>query len=330
MAHMIGRRQVVAGGTVLAAVPATAAAAGGRVSVYTAHESSIIDAMVPPFQKATGITVDVVKGGGGDLLNRVKAEAGAPRADVVWSVGPDVLEVNAPLLEAYRPAGYEQVLDPKFAASGVWLPYTGTVMVIAVNTAKVKPGDFPKTWSDLADPKWHGLVSSARADSSSSAFSQFLTILTCYPDTGMDIYKRIFANFVLSDSSGGVSRYVNDGEAFAGLTLEDNALQYVKGGGHMAIVYPSDGTLVNADGVALVKGAPHPDEARRFIDYLMSKPAQEILVQTVGRRSIRTDVPAGPGTKPLSEIKAINYDTVDAARRRATLLAQWRKIADSQ
>ena len=286
--------------------------------------------MVPAFEKATGITVDVVKGGGGDLLNRVKAEAAAPRADVVWSVGPDILAANAGLLEGYRPADYDQVLDAKFPVTGNWLPYTGTVMVLAVNTAKVKPADRPRTWSDLADPKWRGLVSSARADSSTSAFSQYVTILTCYGDGGVDIYKRMFANFILADSSGGVPRYVNDGEASVGLTLEDNALQYVNGGGHIAIVYPADGTLVNADGVALVRAAPHPAEARQFIDYVMSKPAQEILVQAIGRRSIRTDVAPNPAAKPLSEIKAINYDMEDVVRRRAALLAQWRKIADSQ
>ncbi len=331
MTGRIGRRGWLAAAA-LAALCAgrPVGAAAQHVSVYSAHEASIIEAMVPPFEKATGITVDVVKAGGGDLLNRVRAEAGAPRADVIWSVGPDLLAASPNLLEAYRPAGYDQVLDPKFGVTGNWLPYTGTVMVIAVNTAKVKPADYPKTWSDLADPKWHGLVSSARSDSSSSAFSQYLTILTCYGDKGLDIYKRIFANFVLSDSSGAVPRYVNDGEASVGLTLEDNALQYVKGGGHMAIVYPADGTLVNADGVALVKNAPHPAEARRFIDYLMSKPAQEILVQTIGRRSIRTDVAPNPAALPLSQIKAVPYDTEDAAKQRAAMLAQWRKIADSQ
>ena len=301
-----------------------------HVSVYTAHEAAIIEAMVPPFEQETGITVDIVKGGGGDLLNRVRAEAGQPRADVIWSVGPDILEANARLLEAYRPAGYDAVLDAKFPVTGVWLPYTGTVMVLAVNTQKLTPAEYPRTWSDLAAPKWKGLVSSARADSSSSAFSQFVTVLLCYGDQGPDIYKRMFGNFILADSSGAVPRYVSDGEAAVGLTLEDGALQYARNGGPVAIVYPADGTLVNADGVALVKGAPHPAEARRFIDYLMSKPAQEILVNTVGRRSIRTDVAPLPGAKPLAEIKAVAYDTDDVGKRRAALLAQWRTIADSQ
>ena len=318
------------GATLMAALTGPVWAQNQHVSVYTAHEAAIIEAMVPPFEKETGIKVDIVKGGGGDLLNRVRAEAAQPRADVVWSVGPDILEANARLLEAYKPAGYDAVLDPKFPVTGIWLPYTGTVMVLAVNTQKLQPGDYPSTWSDLAEPKWKGLVSSARADSSSSAFSQFVTILLCYGDKGPDIYKRMFANFILADSSGAVPRYVSDGEAAVGLTLEDGALQYAKNGGHVAIVYPADGTLVNADGVALVKGAPHPAEARRFIDYIMSKPAQEILVGTVGRRSIRTDVAPGPGAKPLADIKAVPYDTDEVGKRRAALLAQWRKIADGQ
>lgn len=311
--------------------PAAAAAAEeGRVTVYTAHEAAIVEALAPRFQRETGIVADVVKAGSGDVINRVRAEARAPRADVIWSIGGELLASNPALLEAYKPADYDRALDPKFASEGPWLPYTGVVMVIAVNTAKLRPADYPRTWADLADPKWRGKVSSARADSSGSAFTQYTTILAAYGDKGADTYARIFANFALSDSSGAVPRYVNDGEALAGITLEDNALQYVRGGGNVAIVYPSDGTTINADGVALVKGAPHPEAGRRFIDWVLSKPVQETLVQTIGRRSIRTDVAANGALPPLAEIKTIPYDMAAISRDRAALIARWKRIADSQ
>ncbi len=331
MARSVSARLFVA----VAALAAHAAfrpagAAEQRVTVYTAHEAAIVDALVPRFQQETGIIVDIVKAGSGDVLNRAKAEAAAPRADVIWSIGGEVLASNPNLLQAYKPADFDRVLDPKFASDGPWLPYTGVVMVMAVNTTKLKPAEYPKTWSDLADKKWHGQVSSARADSSGSAFTQYTTILAAYGDKGLDTYARIFANFALSDSSGAVPRYVNDGEAEVGLTLEDNALQYVKGGGHVAIVYPTDGTTINADGVALVKGAPHPDQGKRFIDWVLSKPVQEILVQTVGRRSIRTDVSANGALPPLAQIKTIPYDMAAVSRDRAALMAKWKKIADSQ
>lgn len=331
MGGMLTRRGAgLAAAATLLGVATSARAQESRVTVYTAHEAAIVEALVPRFQRETGIVADVVKAGSGDVLNRVRAEARAPRADVIWSVGGELLASNPALLEAYKPADFDRTLDPKFNVSGPWLPYTGIVMVIAVNTAKLRPADYPRSWADLADPKWHGKISSARADSSGSAFTQYTTILAAFGDKGPDMYARIFRNFALSDSSGAVPRYVNDGEALAGITLEDNALQYVRGGGNEAIVYPSEGTTINADGVALVKGAPHAETGKRFIDWVLSKPVQETLVQTVGRRSIRTDVAGSSALPPLSEIKTIPYDMEAISRDRAALIARWKRLADSQ
>ncbi len=317
-------------GLMLAASVALPAWAQQRVVVYTAHEASITEQLVPRFEKETGIKVDLIKGGSGDVLNRVKAEAAAPRADVIWSVGGDLLAANAGLLQPYKPAGFDATIDPKFAVSGNWLPYTGVIMVLAVNTQKLKPEAYPKSWADLADAKWKGKISSARADSSASAFIQYATILQVFGDKGPDLYARIFANFALSDSSGAVPRYVNDGEALVGLTLEDNALQYVKNGGKVAIVYPSEGTSLTADGVALVKGGPNAEAGKKFIDWVLSKPVQQILVDTIGRRSIRTDVASSTLLPPLSQIRIAPYDLDWAAANRAKLLAAWKKIQESQ
>jgi iron(III) transport system substrate-binding protein len=249
---------------------------------------------------------------------------------VIWSVGSDLLEGNPALLQAYKPAGFDATTDKKFAVSGNWLPYTGVVMVMMVNTNQVKPTDYPKGWADLAAPKWKGKISSARVDSSSSAYIQYFTILSAFGDKGAETYTKIFSNFILSDSSGAVPRFVNDGEAAIGLTLEDNALQYVKGGGKVAILYPSEGTSLTADGVALVKGAPDPVPGKAFIDYVLSQPVQQILVQSIGRRSIRTDVSGNSVLPPLSDIKIIPYDLEASSRDRLKLLAAWKKIAASQ
>ena len=329
MAHRLTRRSFAAAAAVTATGLGRAARADERVTLYTAHEASIVEQLIPLFQKETGITADVVKAGSGDVINRVKAEAAAPKADVIWSIGGEVLASNAGLLEAYKPAGFDTTLDPKFAADGNWLPYTGVIMVLAVNTKKLKPADYPTSWADLADKKWKGQISSARADSSGSAFTQYTTILSAFGDKGKEMYTRIFANFALSDSSGAVPRFVNDGEALVGITLEDNALQYVKGGGNVAIVYPSEGTTINADGLALVKRAPHPAQAKRFIDWAVGPSAQQILVQSIGRRSIRRDVPGNAVLPPLPNIKTIPYDMAAISRDRARLIADWKKIADS-
>ena len=314
-------------------VAATAIALSGaahaqekRVTVYTAHISAIVDAMVPRFEKETGITVDVVKMGSGDVIKRVRAESGAPKADVIWSIGGDQLEENADLLQPFQPKDWDKI-DAAYKISKNYLPYTGVMYVFAVNKEMVKPADYPKTWADLADPKWKGKISSARADSSGSSFTQLTIVLALY---GWDMYSKIFDNFALSNSSGAVPRFVNDGEALVGLTLEDNALQYVQAGGNVAMVYPQDGTAVPPDGIALVKGAAHADAGKAFIDWTLSKSTQEFLVKEIGRRSVRTDVAASDAVPPLSSIKLIKLDSDQIAKDAKDLVAKWRALAQAK
>lgn len=83
----------------------TNASADGTVTVYTAVPQNFIDSLVPVFEAQTGTTVEIIKAGSGDLLNRLTAEADNPVADVLWSVDGTVIDFNPALFEAYEAAG---------------------------------------------------------------------------------------------------------------------------------------------------------------------------------------------------------------------------------
>jgi iron(III) transport system substrate-binding protein len=309
----------------LSVAPLSTAAAQGKVVLYSAHQSSIIEAMVPLFEKATGIKAEVIKAGSGDIIRRALAEKGNPQADVIWSIGAEQLQANNEVLEDYTPTEVDMI-DPVFLVGDKWLPYTGIVMVFIVNTNLSGPDDTPKTWTALADPKLKGKVSSARADKSGSSFMQLATVLNIYKDKGWDVYEGILKNFALSGSSSAVPKFVNDGEASIGVTLEDNALRYVKGGGPVRIVYPEDGTTAAPDGIALVKNGPNPENGKKFIDWALSREAQSFLVEKMGRRSIRTDVPASSVLPSLSDINVVPYDIPWAASHRDEFVEKWREL----
>jgi len=132
----------------------------------------------------------------------------------------------------------------------------------------------------------------------------------------------MLGNFVLSDSSGAVPRFVNDGELPIGITLEDAALRYKEGGGPVTIVYPSEGTALAPDAMAIVAGAPNGDEGRAFIDFILSKEAQEV-VAGLGRRPVRSDVASNELLVPLSDVPTVEYDFQWAANNRARLIEAW-------
>lgn len=304
----------------LAAAPAVAQ---GKVAVYTAHKSSIVQKMIPMFERDTGIKAEVIELGSGDVFRRVKAEAAAPKADVIWSVTGSLLTENAAVLEPYALADASQ-LDQRFVADKSWMPYTAVIYVLMVNTKMVKDADIPQTWEQLSDPKWKGKIASARANNSGSAFQQMTTVLTAFGDKGWEKYTTLAKNFVFTDSSGVVPRFVADGEAPLGLTLEDNALEYVAGGAPVKIAYIKDGTTASPDGVALVKGGPNPENGKKFIEWALSKKTQEALVAEAGRRSVRKDVGAPGAVTPLADLTLIKLKSVEELGGTKAILEKWR------
>ena len=132
----------------------------------------------------------------------------------------------------------------------------------------------------------------------------------------------MLANFVLSDSSGAVPRFVNDGELAIGVTLEDAVLRFMQGGGPVQIVYPSDGTAFHADAMALVAGAPNEANGKAFLDFMMSADAQKIVAEQ-GRRPVRGDVASNPALLPVSDIVRVNYNNAWAAENRKRIVSAW-------
>lgn len=296
-----------------------------KVTVYTAVPQVFIDELVPMFEKQTGINVEIIKAGSGELLNRLTAEAARPMADVIWSVDSSVIDFNPTLFEAYDPEGSDALLEG-INESEMASPFSAVVMAFIVNESKLDGLPVPQSWLELSDPKYDDYISSAKANRSGSSYIQLATVLQGYgEEKGWEIYKGLLANYVLSDSSGAVPRFVNDGELAIGVTLEDAVLRFIQGGGPVQIVYPSDGTAFHADGMALVAGAPNEGNGKAFIDFMISTDAQTIVAEQ-GRRPVRGDVPSNPALLPVNEIVRVAYDNVWAAENRKRIVSAWEDL----
>ena len=293
-----------------------------KVTVYTAVPQVFIDELVPMFEKQTGINVEIIKAGSGELLNRLTAEAARPMADVLWSVDSSVVDFNPTLFEAYAPAGTDALLEG-ISDSEKASPFSAVVMAFIVNESKLDGLPIPQSWLELSDPKYDDYISSAKANRSGSSYIQLATVLQGYgEERGWEIYKGLLANYVLSDSSGAVPRFVNDGELAIGVTLEDAVLRFMQGGGPVQIVYPSDGTAFHADAMALVAGAPNEGNGKAFLDFMMSVEAQTIVAEQ-GRRPVRGDVPSNPALVPANELIRVDYNNAWAAENRKRIVSAW-------
>lgn len=301
------------------------ALASGKVTIYTAAPQDLIDKVVPAFEKASKLKVELVKAGSGELINRLKAEKGRQTADVIWAVAGEVLEANNSLFTKYAPDNAKFIADA-FKIDDAWVPFTAVATSFGVNTKLLAPAQYPKSWIDLANPVYKGKISAARPDKSGSAFIQLATILQLYgEDKGWELYTKILDNLVLSNSSGAVPKFVNDGEALIGISNEDTLLKFKQGGGSVEILYPADGTTASADGMALLANPANAEAGKQFMNFMLSREAQEI-VDAAGRRAIRTDVTSKNSLTPLAKIKLIKFNTDLAGAQRTRILARWNDL----
>ena len=304
---------------------ATQVLAQGKVTIYTAAPQDLLDNVIPAFEKSANVKVELIKGGSGDLINRLKAEKGRQAADVLFSVSTEVIEANSALFSKFTPDNVKY-LSSVFKVNDAAVPFTAVANSFGVNTKQLTPAQYPKTWVDLGNPMYKGKISAGRPDKSGSAFIQLALILQIYgEEKGWDVYSKILDNTVLSNSSGAVSKFVNDGEALIGLSNEDTLLKFKAGGGPVEILYPTDGTSALADSMALTATPANAEGGKAFINFMLSREAQEIL-DGVGRRTVRSDVVSKNPLTPLNKINVFKYNDDWAGANRARILAKFNEM----
>lgn len=309
MSMTLSRRRALvalAGTAATLAAPGILRAQTKTVSVYTAFADSV-NALAPGFTAATGFTIESVAAGTGELVARVTAESARPLGDCVISIGGESIDAAPDLFDAYSPAGTEAVRGD-IKISEIWSPFSVTVpAVLMVNTTLVPEGEIPSTWAELADPKWKDRVAFAGADKSGSALIQMLQIIHTAEneDAGWALFQAMFPNFIVTGSSGGVSRGAAGGEYAIGMTLEDNSQRFIDGGAPVVTVYPTEGIALSADAMALIKNGPNPEGAKALLDYITSEEGQSLIVGQFGRRPIRDDV-AAPANVPAAADLPVN------------------------
>ena len=295
-----------------------------RLVVYTSHKQEVWWPIVKEFEERTGIWVDVVYGATSELLERLSQEEKAPRADVMFGGGAESLETYRDLFTPYTCDGAERVLARFRSPDGLWTPFSALPVVLIYNTKLVEPGQIAR-WSDLLSPGLKGRIAFTDPAVSGSSFTGLLTMLCALDGDRDDAIRRFAENLagVELDDSGEVLSAVAQGDFLVGITLEESALKRMAEGLDIAMVYPGDGTSCVPDGSALVRGAPHPDSARLFLDFTVSREVQELLVSQFCRRSVRDDVEPLADLPALDQIPLADYDIDRAASERESILMAW-------
>ncbi|WFB57963.1 ABC transporter substrate-binding protein [Paenibacillus sp. BR1-192] len=303
----------------------------GKLTIYSPNAAEINNPIIKEFQDRTGISVDLISGGTGELLKRVQAEASNPLGDIFWAGGADSLASFSEYFEPYQTNEKGDIFPGYLDPSNYWTPFNALPMVITYNKELVSEDELPASWEDLLDPMWKGQIAFADPGKSGSSYTQLVTMLTAFgkdDEQGWEYVKKLVANMdgkILSGSSL-VQRAVPDGEFALGITLEDAALRYMEGGSQIGIIYPSEGTSAVPDGAAIIKGTKNPDEAKQFIDFIVSKDVQELVQKEFKRRSVRDDVEPVEGLPQTADIELVDYDFSWASDNKEAVISRFNDI----
>ncbi len=273
------------------------------VVVYSPHGSEMLSAFKRAYEAANpSQDVQWLDMGAQDAYERVRTERANPQADVWWG-GPSITFIRAEqesLLERYIPS-WDTAVGPEMKSDrGFWYGTFVTPEVIMYNSHVLKEEEAPKDWDDLLDPRWRGKIIIRSPLASGTMRVIFGALLereearTGSIDAGFAWLRRLDAN-TKTYAADPTQLYVKIAREEGILTLwdlPDVLIQIQRNRYPFGYRVPLSGTPLITEGIAIVRGAPHPAEARSFYEFVTSRESLLRQIREFGRIPARNDLPS--------------------------------------
>jgi len=303
----------------------------GQIIYYTSTDLPVAEKLAKAFEaKYPGIAVRVERTGAERVFQRIGQEyaANIHAVDVVnssdaahfivWKrdgiLAPYVPEDVA----RFYPAEHRDI-DGQFASFRVWLS------IIAYNTNLVKPEDAPKRFADLLDPKWKGKIVKAHPGYSGTIMTATYQMQR---DLGWAYFEQLAKQNVMQvQSSADPPKKLDLGErAVMADGNEYNIFQMKESGRPVEPVYASEGSPLIIGPNGIFKGSPHPNAAKLFQSFSLSREAQQLIIDVGGLRSVHSQAAEKAGRTPLKDIKTMKDDAAAVEKESEAIKARYSKL----
>lgn len=292
-------------------------AADGLKTALSSGEQSWFDKQFAAFTKQTGIKVNYVEGGSGDVLNRVERTKNNPQADILMTLPPFIQKAaDDGLLQKAKLSNASAVKPADKAPDGTWITLVRNYLAFLYNDKLVKKP--PKTFQDLLDPSYKGKLQYSTPGQAGDGTAFMVAAMHAFGDDkakALSYLKKLETNNVgPSSSTGALTTKVVKGDlAVANGDLQLNGL-IVQQNKNIHIWFPqgTDGKPFTLDlpyAMGLVKGAPHGSNGAKLMDFLLSKAAQQSVSQ------LSFGLPARSDVQPADK----NYQTLTSTMRGVTV-----------
>src|SRR6476660_4487343 len=299
-----------------------------EVVVYTAQDRDFAEPIFADFTRETGIVVKTVFDAEStktvQLVERIIHERARPVCDLFWNneiINTHRLE-KAGLLRPYDSPVAATYPASAYSPKKLWYGFAARARVLIVNTNLVPEERRPKSIRDLTDPQWYDRCGIAKPLFGTTATHAACLFDAWGDDKAKEFFRDVKRNVRIMSGNKQVAEAVAGNTLAFGLTDTDDAvIEIEKKGLPVAIVYPDQrdgdiGTLFIPNTLALIKDSPHPKEAEKLLDYLLSANVERKLATGPSAQiPLQPGVEASPRVKTPAQVKAMNVDWAAAAEK---------------
>jgi 2-aminoethylphosphonate transport system substrate-binding protein len=257
------------------------------------------DRVFKDFENETGIKVEYVEGGSGEMVQRAVREKSNPQADVLVTLPPFIQQADGKgLLQKYTPKGVDQVSGADKAANGTWTSVVNNYFGFIYNKKELKQA--PTTWEELLDGKYRNKLQYSTPGVAGDGTAVLIKAMHDFggEQPAMDYLEKLQSNNVgPSVSTGKLAPKVDKGELLvANGDVQMNFAQ-AKTMPNLGIWFPArEGgeptTFALPYAAGLVTDAPHSENGKKLLDFMLGQSAQRQVSEIGGGFSARQDIKA--------------------------------------
>lgn len=302
------------------------------LNVYSARHYDADDAFYKAFEAETGARVRRIEAGGDLLIEKVKAERAQSPADVIITVdvGRLVRAEDEGLFQPMQSDALDAVVPAHLRhPDGLWYGFAKRARVIVYREGALDPED-ADTYAELADPQWRGRIC-VRSSSNIYNISLLAALIARWGEDDAEAWARaVRSNMARPPAGGDIDQIaaVAAGECdlaivnhyyYARLLASDNPDDRAKAEG-VRLIWPDQegaGAHVNISGAGVAANAPHPELARRFIEFMLEPETQRLLADGSFEYPIRADVAPAPVLAALGPFREEEVNLADIGARQA-------------
>ncbi len=286
----------------------------GKLRWYTSTNLTESKPLLDDFEKQYSfIKGEIFRASGEKTLNRIATETRAGRwdFDLVTVSEVDALQ-DAKMLAPYKSPEARNYIPEFKDPNGYWTAVYTNYATIGYNTKLVAEKDAPKQWEDLLDPKWRGKISIDQEQ-----YSWFGTLHKAWGRERAQKYMRALAKQNIEWRKGHtlIAQLMSAGEFPVAVIYAHRTEEMKQRGAPIEWVNTVNPLVVTLNSAGLSVKPPHPNTARLFIDFLLSKPAQQRL-RALRRIPARPDVEAFSPRMEQSKLKLTTAPSETGAQYR--------------